>query len=247
MVLSSIPSPKKMWEKHEQLVLEVFMLALEMLREKVDLPIEEFAISEALALKTREVNFALNQKGRGLPFPPDWEKPKQPASETDLGQSKKAKRPDFSCLFRNHAAQNYSNAYLEYHIECKRLGKSSNSGWNFNENYVTKGICRFLSTTHRYGEGAFSGAMIGYVQNMVLISIIEQINSHILHQLGNEIPGIRFSEADFDEMGLIKSSQELTRKNVSPSSFELRHLWLDLRRKYQGQSAEPTGKNILSA
>jgi len=205
------------------------MLAFGMLREKTDLPVEELAISEALALKTRQANFTLNPKGRGLPFPPDWEKPKQPASETDLGQSKKAKRPDFSCPFRNNTAQSAKDAYLDYHIESKRLGKPSSSGWNFNKKYVTDGIHRFLSFEHRYGEGTYSGAMIGYVQNMSLKSILEEVNSHILHSSHQKTPLINFLNDDFDNEGVVNTSQQLFRTYVLPSPFALRHLWVDLR------------------
>lgn len=230
VVLSSIPSPREIWAKHELLVLEVFMLALGMLREKTDLPIEELAISEALALKTRQANFTLNPKGRGLPFPPDWEKPKQPASETDLGQSKKAKRPDFNCQFCNHTAQSYKDAYADYHIECKRLGKPSSSGWNFSKNYVTEGIQRFISPTHRYGEGVFSGAMIGYVQNMNVKSILDDINNHIPNS-PPQIPPLRFLEDEFGREGIVKTSQHLIRIHVLPSPFALRHIWVDLRQQ----------------
>ncbi len=226
---SSIPSPQEMWTKHELLVLEVFMLALEMLREKTDLPVDEPAMNEVLALKTRQANFSLNPKGRGLPFPPEWEKPKQPASETELGQSKKAKRPDFSCLFRNHAAQSAEDAYLDYHSECKRLGKPSSPSWNFNENYVTEGVHRFLEAEHGYGKGTYSGAMIGYVQNMRLQSIIEEVNSHIVSSPHPQIPLLSFLQDEFDNEGIVKTSQQLNRTNVWPSPFELRHLWVDLR------------------
>lgn len=230
MPLLGIPSPQEMWAKHELLVLEVFTHALEMLREKTDLPIEELAISETLALKTRQANFALNQKGRGLPFPPDWEKPRQPAYETALGQSKKAKRPDFSCPFQNHSAQSYTNAYIDYHIECKRLGKTLSSGWNFNKNYMTEGVHRFVSPIHRYGEGAFSGAMIGYVQNTSLRSILDEVN-HLIPNSPVKVPLLGFLEDEFGREGIIKTSQQLIRTQVLPSPFELRHIWVDLRQQ----------------
>lgn len=229
VALMSIPSSQDLWAKHEQLVLEVFMLALNMLREKMDLPVEELAISEVLALKTRQANFFLNQKGRGLPFPPDWEKPKPPASETDLGQIKKAKRPDFSCPFRNHSAQSYKDAYVDYHIECKRLGKPSSSSWNFNKNYVTEGIHRFVSPIHRYGESAFSGAMIGYVQNTSLKSVLDEVNQHLPNS-PQKTPLLQFLENEFGHEGIVKTSQRFIRAQVLPSPFELRHIWVDLRR-----------------
>lgn len=229
MALPRIPSPKEMWIKHEMLVLEVFTLALEMLRRKVNLPVDEDAISEVLTLETRQANFSLNRKGRGLQFPPDWEKPKQPTSKVDLGKSKKKKRPDFSCPFRNNSAQCAKDAYLDYHIKCKRLGEASSPSWNLNKNYMTNGIVRFLEPPHRYGEGTYSGAMIGYVQNMNIKSILEEVNRYIFKNPNHKIPEIRFSEVGFGDKGIAKASQQLIRTHVFPSPFDLYHLWVDLR------------------
>ncbi len=231
MGLPGIPSPRKMWEKHEGLVLEVFILALELLRDGDDLPVDEDSISEKLAWKSRKANFRLNRKGRGLPFPPDWEKPRQPTSKMELGRSKKKKRPDFTCPFRNNMARNDKDAYLDYHIECKRLGKPSSPRWNFNRNYVTKGIFRFLDPVHGYGEGARSGAMIGYIQSMNLKDILQEVNSAARSNAHHNIPRIRFHEDGFDEKGIAMSMQELTRKYLLPSSFQIRHVWVDLRQK----------------
>tara|TARA_B100000959_G_C14991455_1_gene628091 strand:+ start:2638 stop:3237 length:600 start_codon:yes stop_codon:yes gene_type:complete len=199
------------------------------LREEPNLPDDEDDISEVLALKTRQANFSLNQKNRGLSFPPEWEKPIQPASKANIGQNKKKKKPDFSCPFRNDSAQNFEEAWLDYHIECKRLGKPSSPSWILNRNYVENGIVRFLDPQHRYGKGAKSGAMIGYVQNMDTESILKEINETIQGSTKYKISLITFSGNGFDEKGITKTSQKFSRKHVLPSLFHLRHIWVDLR------------------
>lgn len=231
MVLSKLPSPGEMWVKHEELVLEVFVIALKSLHIRKNLPDDEIEISEILSLETRKVNFILNQKGRGLIFPPKWESPKQPASESDLGQSKSKKIPDFSCPFRNNAARCANDAYIDYHIECKRLGKPPSSGWYLTKEYVINGIFRFLDPQHKYGEGTYSGAMIGYVQNMNLREILKKVNKYIQNSVNYILPQIKFFESSFnDSGGIAKTVQKLDRIKVSPSSFNLHHLWVDLRK-----------------
>lgn len=229
MALPKFPSSKVMWAKHEQLVLEVFIYALEILREEANLPDDEDDISEVLALKTRQANFSLNQKNRGLPFPPEWEKPIQPKSNADLGHSKKRKRPDFSCSFRNYSAQNHEEAWLDYHLECKRLGKPSSPGYYLNKNYVNEGIIRFVDPQYRYGEGTNSGAMIGYVQNMDTDDILKEINETIQGNTKYKISLIMFSGNGLDNEEVAKTSQKFSRKYVFPSFFHLCHIWVDLR------------------
>lgn len=229
MTFLKLPSPQNLWARYEQMVLEVFSLSLQALRSEVNLPIDEDPISAVLALKTREVNFSLNKKGRGLPFPPNWEKPIPPLSRKDLGLGKKKKRPDFTCPFRNHAVQTHEKAYLDYHIECKRLGAPTSPNWDLNKNYVLKGIIRFSNSDYGYGQGTASGAMIGYVQNMDLDSILGEVNTCIKRNKKLQLPLIDFSQASFDNQGLANTSQKLKRKTHSPSSFDLRHLWIDLR------------------
>lgn len=230
MTFSKLPSPQKLWARHEQLVLELFTLSLQALRNMVTLPIDEDSISEALALKTREINFSLSAKGKGLQFPPDWEKPIPPKSRKDIGRSKKKKRPDFSCPFRNHSAQTHEKAYQDYHIECKRLGAPTSPNWNLNQNYVLKGIIRFSDPDYGYGQGTQSSAMIGYVQNMDMTSIIEEVNNCIKGNKKLQLPLLNFHEDGFGNQGLATASQKLKRKTDSTSSFDLRHLWIDLRR-----------------
>ena len=221
------PSPKDMWEKHEKIVLEVFSLALEMLRNEEDLPPIEDRISEILSLKTREANYWLNQNNRGLQYPPNWEKPIPPMTDSDLGYPQKKKRPDFSCTFRNNSAQNASEAYVEYHIECKCLGEPTSPTWKLNVNYVVKGIYRFLDPTHGYGKGANSSTMIGYILSMDIQTILQDINQFIQGESIYQIPRIRFQNTSNDT-SIAKAKHPFIREYINPPSFHLWHLWVNL-------------------
>ena len=228
MGLARIPSSKDLWNRHEKLVLTVFLIALDQLRSEEILPEAENRINEKLLIHTKRAWKKLPAEKRPL-WALSLESQNQPQSDEDVGTGWLIKKPDFQWQYVDHT-DNTENGFKSYTIECKRLGHPLSKSRILNHEYVKNGIQRFVATEHSYGKGSWSGAMIGYVQNMDLTAIVEQLNTHILDHFSHKIPALKFSEVDFDERGIIKSSQKLTRKNVPPSSFDLRHLWVDLRR-----------------
>jgi hypothetical protein len=231
--MSRFPSSEDLWAAHEKRVLGVFMLALQMLREEKDLPAEENRINEHLALKAREANWRLAREQRGLTHAPVWEAQNPPQTEEDLGSQWLQTRPDFQCQLFDESDDDPKTAYRNYCIECKRLGLAPRSDWILNKNYVTEGIVRFLEASHSYGKGATSGAMIGYIQSMEPDDILREINEHILHILlmaHHPFRPLSFMSGRSFEEGILQMIQHLVRREVSPSSFDLRHLWVDLRR-----------------
>ena len=225
-----IPSAITLWQRHEELILEVFWGALELLCQESVLPEEEDDISEILSVKIRKANFKLNDHGRGLTCLPIWQGQIAPATETEVGSSFTGKKPDFQCQCKNESAQNAEEAYISYCIECKRLGKTMGSGWNLNKNYVQEGILRFLTVEHSYGKDAGSGTMIGYVQNMDFDSILKEVNQNIAQVQTHKIPLIEFPATQPASKEIINITQKFNRTKVGPSVFNLRHIWVDLRR-----------------
>ena len=227
--MSKIPSSEDLWASHEQRVLGVFILALQMLREEKNLPAKENQINKVLALKTRDANLRLAREQR-LTHLPMWEAQNQPQSEEDLGSEWVKKKPDFQCQLSDETDDDPKTAYRNYCIECKRLGQPPAAGWILNENYVTSGIVRFVEASHSYGKGATSGAMIGYIQSMDPNDILREINEHIRLMAHHPIPPLSFMSVRSFKEGIAQIIQHLVRREVSPSSFDLRHLWVDLRR-----------------
>jgi len=227
--MPKIPSPNDLWKRHEELVLEVFTVALTLLCKEADLPLDEDDISKILAVEVREANFQLNRESRGLPFPPRWENPVQPTSKEDLSRKGEPKRSDFSCPFRDDAAPSHEEAYLDYHVECKRLGNPPSARWTLNKNYVSNGVLRFLDPDYSYGRGTWSAAMIGYVQSMEATAIIAEINDYISKEATHAIPDIGLEGGCFRDGRVSRTSQHFVRRQLAPSSFDLRHLWVDLR------------------
>ncbi len=240
MAARELPAVRSFWERHERLLLDVFLLALESLRRRGDLPTRpvsssstrvEDDLSKRLAVELREATFDL-----GLDHPPKWELPRPPKSDAGLDGPGVGKRPDFTCEVRDIAATSSADAWLYYHIECKCLGEPPSRTWIYNENYVKEGIRRYLDPEYGYGERAPSGAMIGYVLSMTFEKILKEVNAFLgaPSDLGS-VPPIRFPSTRSGEIARV--AQMLDRGRVVPRRFTLRHLWVDLR-----EESSPAGR-----
>ena len=85
-----------------------------------------------------------------------------------------------------------------------------------------------MEGSHGYGQACSSGAMIGYIQNMDFDEILSEVNSTCCDK---QIPGIVLSDAGWQEDGISRLDHGFERLfPISP--FDLRHLWVDLRRHY---------------
>lgn len=230
MSANKMLSASMLWQRHEELILEVFFLALKLLCKEQFLPKDEDEITEKLSVKARKANFKLNRQDRGLGYPPTWQGQIAPGTESEVGSTFTRKIPDFQCPYKDESAKNAEQAYLSYCVECKRLGKTLDSGWNLNKNYVQKGISRFLTAEHSYGKAAESGAMIGYVQNMEIDTVNKEVNQYIGQVKKHEIPPIKFPPNGFSQGKTVSITQQLERTEVLPSKFNLRHVWVDLRK-----------------
>jgi hypothetical protein len=94
---------------------------------------------------------------------------------------------------------------------------------------VKNGIKRFDSKIHEYGKRAYSGMMIGYIIGMTP----EEIESEVNDYQKKHVPEYRDIKFFFDTTTLFKTRQDIKRKNVMPTRFELNHLWVDLRNCYK--------------
>ena len=219
-----LPSPEHLWERHESLVLNVFIYALIELKKEKNLPIEEIPLNERLYLYIRRVYHKLpaNKKPSSLSLIPNSENP--PVEFDDIGKTWTRKKPDFRWTLYNSEETDPLKAYKEYTIECKRLRING----NFINAYVVNGIIRFLSQEYKYGNGTVSGAMIGYIQNMEHKEALERINGAILKTKEFEIPIIKFTKNLQEKDSVKKGNHTLNRKKVNPSIFDLRHIWIEV-------------------
>lgn len=218
-----------LWRNHEMRVLEVFTLALELLQRESSLPIQENALNRQLYFYVLRANRTLLSENRGINCPPIYEGSNQPDPDDSARAMREHKRPDFQWGFIDDLENDPEKSVKHYIIECKRLGMPA-STWIFNRNYIECGVYRFVKAEWGYAKASKSGAMIGYIQNMEVDAILREVNSY-----GEEIlsfPQIPPPKGGWTHNGVSKFNQRLSRPEVPPTLFELRHIWVDLRDRY---------------
>jgi hypothetical protein len=224
MAKRPLPSFITLWKRHERLYLEVFSIALRELSGKDSLSGDEDTISEILICILNRVCFSKHDVET-----PGWEAPIAPKSDNELKGGKIRKRPDFTCKCLNPGAESPEEHEISLHVECKRLGSPTIASWNLNENYVINGIKRFDCKIHEYGKRAPSGMMIGYIISMTPAEIEKEVNGYQRKHL----PDYTHIMIKSDVKVLFQAHQKVYRRNIEPVQFELIHLWVDLRDKYQ--------------
>jgi len=208
--------------------LHVFVLALELLRSEKALLEAENRINEQLLIIIKRVWKKLPNNKK-----PMWalslESQNQPQEAGDVGAEWVGKKPDFQWQYVDHT-DSTEYGFKSYTIECKRLGRPLNKNRILNSEYIDKGIRRYVRAEHSYAKGSWSGAMLGYLQNMDLPSVLNDANEYIMNDSHDSFPKLEFSKDGFGDKGVARTSQQLERIHVSPSPFDLCHLWVDLRK-----------------
>ena len=211
-----------LWERHVQRVLNILRSAL--LRLRADNPgANELTLNRELYLCMLDVN-AQNQKSGGSYFDhgpvPEGQNP--PTPETEDSPSER-KVPDLRWEYIDHQAADGRSGVRSFTIECKRLGSPSNSGWAFNLHYVKDGVRRYVDPDSRYGSGAATGAMVGYVESLTPPQIVTEVNQTL-----KSLSLPKLSQLQSTSNSLTEMEHSLKRPfEVSP--FRLVHLWIDLR------------------
>lgn len=240
MARTPIPSSSELWQKHVHLYITVFSVALENLASISCDTSDEDKISEELCPILNQVCFQKNKVSDCEVRTPDWEKPIQPITDMELKGGKKSKIPDFTCKLTNTLAASPEEHEVSLHVECKRLGNRTSPSWKLNKNYVTNGIMRFDSKTHKYGMRADSGMMIGYIISMSPQNILNEVNTHFKQNCPND-PEITFK---FNEKKVQRCQHKLNRNNVKPGKFELTHLWVELKNQQNNRLCEVVEKSV---
>lgn len=223
-LISQVP----IWSNYKADVVQVIREALLLLGEKSDLP--KYEDSHVCHSLNRELYSCFKESCFRLSLPyhqPTREAKNQPYVGDLEPTERENKIPDFQWVFVDALADEDS-CMRTFTLECKRLGEPPSRSWNLNENYVLKGICRFVTRPHEYGKGSDSCGMVGYVQSMEFVDILEEIN-HIACECPVDITEISLSSDGWVEDGVSELGHILERPfPISP--FHLLHFWVDIRR-----------------
>ena len=230
--MSKLQSPKSpnLWKRHVECVLRVMTGALKRLHERLEIPDKEKELDRCLYFDARVEYFHLPHDKRPNGFNLILKPENPPDIESDIGQEWTLKIPDFKWRLCNNLATSPNELTMDFDIESKRLGKPTSPSWILNREYVENGIFRFILATHRYGNRVDSGLMIGYIQTMIPMDIIKEVNQYIKERDKNNIPLLSFKEEDFQKKKIAQSFQFIKKRSFNPYSFTLYHLWIDLRR-----------------
>ena len=210
------------WADCEKNILLVLSEALAMLRDITDTTKEEDAITVDLYKAISEVRFSREKFTLA-----DWgvvmfQTQNQPINPTGVDENTASlrKKPDLQWAFFNESAETPEKQNRSFTIECKCLyeGTTSASG----ENYVKKGISRFVLAEWSYGNSEKSAAVIGYIKSGEACMHLSCINARN-QKLG--YPEIHKSRC-YNENGTVKKYiQHFTIREFEPKAFTLHHLW----------------------
>jgi hypothetical protein len=213
---------QKLWLSRRKHYIAVFENALMLLRQRPELPVDEPGLVRELHFASVTARRTLDPTGRfGSPV---FEAQNLPDPESERLESFEHKRPDIQWIHDDESASDDRHREKAFVIECKRLGQTTASRWNLNEQYVISGVHRFRSIEWKYGLHMSEGMMIGFVQDMELPAVLDLVNSHIASA---SLPHLK-PEAPFVVTGVCRLNHEFERP-FSGSPFTLLHQWIDLR------------------
>jgi len=214
-----------LWNRHETLYRDIFVEALIRLAAEPRISGDENSISKhLLTIVVTVCREIANTENREV-HPPASDGLNQPVHADETQEGFTRTRPDFTCNCVNPRAESNEEYLIPFHVECKLLGSPT---WKLNTNYVTNGIARFDLGSHKYGNLASSGMMIGYIISMKPKEIQTQVNSCIEEELPG-VPPLVFALSGV----LLQSEHSFVRRHVVPTPFTLIHLWADIRDNYR--------------
>jgi hypothetical protein len=174
---------------------------------------------------------------------PVYEGSNLPSADDIIRANRESKRPDFQWTCIDHTAPDPKHGVRAFVIECKRLGAPLRTDWEFNVNYVTNGIARFVNKEHGYACDDYKGAMVGYVQSMEFEDILSEVNST---SASMGIPLLSEPADGWKENGTSLLTHTLTRA-FGATPFHLLHFWVDLRTRINPSPVRSNGEEVATA
>jgi len=208
----------RLWAVKEQECLDVLAEALSRLAANPGPEPDEDSINRRLMRFLDAVTQSRMHRSGGSTLPPAvYEGRSSPAPSDPARASREFKRPDFAWLWIDDLAADPALSRREFVVECKRLGADP-----FPARYVADGILRFISRSHEYGKDMRSGAMVGYLQSILVDVAIERVNAAATSA---NVPRLQLRDRRGDDAAKL---EHRVCRGFAISPFSLTHLWIRL-------------------
>ena len=203
-----------LWGNHERLCTELLRQALGSLVDKSP-HANENDLNRDLYRAIIRLSHKAAQSGKHIP--PVVPEGRNPPASTDLERAKREfKIPDFYWAYIDPLVDDPDDASQQFVVECKRL---TNPSAHYMREYVDSGIARFIDLGHGYGMGMKSGAIAGYLQEVLLDDALIRVNAVMeRHAIPPLVQTQRRGEtgAEFGHIVL---------RSFPESPFRLIHIW----------------------
>ena len=202
------------WEDHEHLCKQLLRDALAELTPR-PIDADENDLNRLLYRAIIRVSQKAAQDGNHIPVVvPEGRNP--PAASDQERAEREFKIPDFYWAYIDPHASDPNDASQQFVVECKRL---ANPIARYTREYVRSGIARFINFGHGYGKGMRSGAMVGYLQEVLLDDALAVVNGVAA---GDAIAVLAVITRHGENGG--EFHHQVTRP-IPVSPFHLTHLW----------------------
>ena len=159
------------WQDHERLCNQLLRDALGMLEDSL-INANENDLNRLLYRAIIRASHAIAQDEEHIP--PVVYEGRNPPDGTDQERAdREFKIPDFYWAYIDPMAKDPNDAAKQFVVECKRL---ADPVARYAEEYVRSGIARFINLGHGYGKGMKSGAMVGYLQEVLIDDALKEVN-----------------------------------------------------------------------
>lgn len=208
------------WTQWEQGILQIMKEALSQLDHYVDTDYTENDITVELHKIILRVRFNYQRVTFGNIMLQTQNQPLNAVGEQE-NQTGLRKKPDLQWVFNDENASTPEKSQRYFTIECKCLLTSAEE-----QNYVEKGISRFILDEWGYGRNEKSGMMVAYVKDIDIDKHLCQINKH------NERYAYSLLISCSRENEVVyRYIQRFETREFEPKRFNLHHLWMIVSKK----------------
>lgn len=205
------------WSQWECGILKLMTEALSQLDNYVDTDYTENDITVELHKIILHVKFRNQKIAFGNIMLQTQNQPLNALGEQE-SQTRLRKKPDLQWVFNDENANAPENSQRYFTIECKCLSTSTEE-----QNYVDKGIGRFVLDEWGYGRNEKSGMMVAYMKDKDKDKHLCQINKH-----NDEYAYPLLIICSSENEDVYRYIQEFETREFEPKHFNLHHLWVNV-------------------